>query len=64
MASASASGQKEIWLQASYNPIMDLNGEAVKVVMLLGALAVAITAGRRRQTGAAVGFAVLTLVLA
>jgi methyl-accepting chemotaxis protein len=27
-----AKGGKEIWIQASYNPIMDLNGRAIKVV--------------------------------
>ena len=36
---------KEVWIQASYNPIMDMNGKAFKVVKY----AVDITAEKRRN---------------
>jgi PAS domain S-box-containing protein len=38
-------GGKEVWIQASYNPIMDLNGKPFKVVKY------ADQGGRRRQAG-------------
>ncbi|WP_292052467.1 MULTISPECIES: methyl-accepting chemotaxis protein [unclassified Brevundimonas] len=44
-----AKGQREVWLEASYNPVLDENGRAVKVVKLAIDITEAEQAARRAE---------------
>ena len=45
-----AKGQREVWLEASYNPVLDENGRAIKVVKLAINITDAEQAARRAET--------------